>query len=86
MIARRKSYMLKKHKKELMMCCIIPILIVVLVLALVSIFEVYGIHVPGSREMWIGFIGSIIGGAFTLIGVLTIKPAHTRYFSDELAG
>lgn len=62
--------MLKKHKKELVMCCSIPILIVVLVLALVSIFEFYGIHVPGSREMWIGFIGSIIGGAFTLIGVL----------------
>lgn len=43
-------------------------------LLLVHIFETYNVHVPGSREMWIGLIGAILGGAYTLLGVqITIR-------------
>lgn len=38
-------------------------------LSLVALFEALDIHVPGSREMWIGLIGALLGGAFTLLGV-----------------
>lgn len=62
--------MWKKHKKELFICGITCIIIVLLLLLIVTIFEKFNIHVPGSREMWIGLIGSILGGAFTLFGVL----------------
>lgn len=62
--------MWKRHKKELIGCALTPIMIVVLLLAMVSVFEHWGIHVPGSREMWIGLIGAVLGGAFTLLGVL----------------
>jgi len=50
------------------------VLITVGVLFIVYIFEIYDIHVPGSREMWIGLIGAILGGAYTLLGVqVTIR-------------
>lgn len=62
--------MWKKHKNGLVACGIVCISIVLLLLLMVFLFEKIGIHVPGSREMWIGLIGSIIGGAFTLFGVL----------------
>lgn len=62
--------MIKKHKKEIVGCLVAPVIIVLLLLALVTLFESFHIHVPGSREMWIGLIGAVIGGAFTLIGVL----------------
>lgn len=62
--------MWKKHKKELMGCMLAPVVIVLLLLAMVSLFEYFDIHTPGSREMWIGFIGAVIGGAFTLLGVM----------------
>ncbi|MBQ3252184.1 MAG: hypothetical protein IJB02_02960 [Oscillospiraceae bacterium] len=43
-------------------------------LGLVALFEKCNIHVPGSREMWIGLIGAILGGAYTLLGVqITIR-------------
>lgn len=62
--------MWKKHKIELIVCGMSCILIVFLLLIMVIVFEKFNIHVPGSREMWIGLIGAIIGGAFTLFGVL----------------
>ena len=62
--------MIKKHKKEIMACLVAPVIIVLLLLGLVVLFEYFQIHVPGTREMWIGLIGAVIGGAFTLIGVL----------------
>ena len=52
------------------MCVLGAIIVVLLMLLLVTFFEFFGIHVPGSREMWIGLIGAVIGGLFTLLGVL----------------
>jgi len=50
------------------------VLITLGLLLLVHIFEEYDVHVPGSREMWIGLIGAILGGAYTLLGVqITIR-------------
>ena len=62
--------MIKKHKKELLVCLVFPVIIVLFLLMIVILFEHFKIHIPGTREMWMGLIGSIIGGAFTLIGVL----------------
>lgn len=62
--------MWKRHKKELVGFVLTPIVIVILILIMVWIFEYFGIHVPGSREMWIGLIGAIIGGMCTFFGVL----------------
>lgn len=62
--------MIKKHKKEIAVCLVAPVIIVLLLLILVASFEYFQIHVPGTREMWIGLIGAVIGGAFTLVGVL----------------
>lgn len=62
--------MIKKHKKEIAISLGAPVVLVLLLLILVVAFEYFQIHVPGSREMWIGLIGAVIGGAFTLIGVL----------------
>lgn len=62
--------MLVKHKKELFAFGVCVLGIVLGNLLMVYVFERFNIHVPGSREMWIGLIGSIIGGAFTLFGVL----------------
>lgn len=60
----------KQHKSEFIIIAFGMIGIVFLLLALVYVFEYFNIHVPGSREMWIGVIGSILGGAFTLYGVM----------------
>ena len=68
-----------KHKSELIGCVAVAFGIVLAMLLLVSIFEYFGIHVPGSREMWIGLIGAVIGGIFTLFGVLI-----TIYKQEEI--
>lgn len=73
--------MWKKHKKELLVCIIGAMAIVLLMLLIVSLLEFLGIHVPGTREMWIGFIGAVIGGVFTLFGVLV-----TIYKQEESDG
>lgn len=62
--------MWKKHIKELLGCILAAVTIVILVLIMVLSFEYLEIHVPGTREMWIGLIGAISGGTFTLFGVL----------------
>ena len=61
---------MKKHIKEIFFWLLVPILIVLAILVLVVVFERLDIHVPGNREMWIGLMGSVIGGAFTMLGVL----------------
>ena len=66
----RDYFMLKKHGKELVMWIVIPVLIVLALLFMVYVFEIKNIHVPGKREMWIGLIGAVLGGMFTMIGVL----------------
>lgn len=71
--------MWKKHRKEIILCIIVPIIVVLLLLAVVTIFEKLNIHVSGSREMWIGLIGAVLGGMFTLIGVMI-----TIYKQDEV--
>ncbi len=71
--------MWKKHKKELIGCAAATLGIVIALLIMVSAFEYFKIHVPGSREMWIGLIGAVIGGAFTLFGVLI-----TIYKQEEI--
>lgn len=62
--------MWKKHKIDFLICGISAIGVIAFVLFLVIMCELLGIHVPGSREMWIGFVGAVIGGIFTLFGVL----------------
>lgn len=74
--------MWKKHKKELVSCILAPVIIVVLLLVLVWLFEYFGIHVPGNREMWIGLMGAVIGGTFTLMGGL-ITIFKQEYSENE---
>ena len=62
--------MLKRHGREIIYCILAPVITVLMLLVMVCIFEYLGIHVPGSREMWMGVIGAVIGGMFTLVGVL----------------
>lgn len=58
------------------------ILVTLGVLFLTYMFEKYSLHVPGSREMWIGLIGAILGGAYTLLGVkITIR--RQKQLDDE---
>lgn len=61
---------MRKYKKEILYCLTAPIVIVFIMFLVVCLFETMKIHVPGSREMWIGFIGTVIGGSFTLAGVV----------------
>lgn len=65
-----KLSMWEKHKKELLVFAFMPVVVVILLLILVSVFEYFEIHVSGSREMWIGLIGAVLGGTFTLFGVM----------------
>lgn len=65
---------MKKNKnltliKNILFIFIITIGITVTLLGLVTFFEKMNIHVAGSRDMWIGFIGTLLGGAYTLLGV-----------------
>lgn len=62
--------MWKKHGKEIVGYAIGSIFVVLALLLMVYVFEYFGIHVPGNREMWIGLIGAVLGGAFTLLGVV----------------
>lgn len=47
----------------------ITVFITLSLLLLVTFFEKTNIHVAGTREMWIGLIGALLGGAYTLVGV-----------------
>lgn len=72
----------RKYFKEILICLFSSIVIVLLLLAMVTLFEKYNIHVSGSREMWMGLIGAIIGGMYTLIGVL-ITICRQQYYDGE---
>ena len=72
----------RKYVKEAIGCMMISVVIVLLLLGMVAVFEYLEIHVPGSREMWIGLIGAVLGGAFTLIGVL-ITLYHQKESNEE---
>ena len=65
--------MWKKHKIDFFICGISAVGVIAFVLFLVLVCELLGIHVPGSREMWIGFAGAVIGGIFTLKIFLVIN-------------
>jgi len=65
---RRKKK--KLFSRAAMMSIASAILVTFALLALVSIFEKQGISVSGSREMWIGLIGTLIGGVYTMLGVV----------------
>lgn len=62
--------MRKQHWKSIGLCLGITVGIIIFLLIITSIFEYLNIHVPGSREMWIGLTGAVIGGAYTMFGVL----------------
>ena len=72
----------RKYVKEAIGCMMISVVIVLLLLGMVAVFEYLEIHVPGSREMWIGLIGAVLGGAFTLIGV-RITLYHQKESNEE---
>ena len=72
----------RKYVKEAIGCMMISVVIVLLLLGMVAVFEYLEIHIPGSREMWIGLIGAVLGGAFTLIGVL-ITLYHQKESNEE---
>ncbi len=74
--------MRRKYFKEIVICLCSSIVIVLFLLVMVTLFEKYNIHVSGSREMWMGLIGAIIGGMYTLIGVL-ITIYRQQYYDDE---
>lgn len=59
---------------EIALIFVSAILVTLGVLAIVEFFEKNNIHVAGNREMWIGFIGAILGGVYTLLGVqITVR-------------
>lgn len=82
----------KNNKKKLMKILIFistAILVLLLIIPQIIHFLVYtsspfGFIRPGEESHWIGFFGSIIGGAFTLIGVIfTINfEKKSRYESE----
>lgn len=56
--------------------------LVFLLLLVVWIFDIIKVDVPGSREMWIGLIGTILGGFYTMLGVI-ITIEKQEYFERE---
>lgn len=79
--------MQKRHRKEVAIWIVIPIIIVLAILLLVYLFEILGIHVPGPREMWIGLIGAVLGGMFTMTGVLiTVYKQEEQIKEDRRLG
>lgn len=82
MMVRRKG----KENQHVVLSFLSAVIITMLLLLLVIVFEKYNIHVPGSREMWIGLIGALLGGAYTLLGVqLTLNhQAEADYENQRL--
>lgn len=65
-----KHIIFKYNKILAISFILIPVSLILVTLFTVWLFDFLGIHVPGSREMWLGYIGAILGGMFTLSGVL----------------
>lgn len=66
-IKRWKS--ISKETTEVVYIFLTAVCITLALLVLVCLFEKWNIHVPGSREMWIGLIGALLGGVYTMLGV-----------------
>ncbi len=70
----RKKNTIWRYFLDIVLILMGAIVVTMGLLGLVAVFEKYDIHVPGSREMWIGLIGAVLGGAYTLLGVqITIR-------------
>lgn len=70
---------IQKHGKLLViMCILVPLVLIFITLFIVWIFDYTGLQVPGRQEMWLGYMGAILGGMFTLSGVLL-----TIFWQDE---
>lgn len=54
------------------------VMVIGVFLFLIILFEKQGIHFDGNSDLWIGLIGAVLGGSFTLIGVLL---AH--YYEEQ---
>lgn len=73
---------MKKIILKIIALSISAIVLVLFLLLVVWLFEMLNINVPGSREMWIGLIGAILGGFYTMLGVI-ITIAKQEHFERE---
>ena len=65
----RRYIMIRKYGREFLIWGLLSITLVLVLLGIVYVFEIRNYHVPGTRDMWIGLIGAVLGGMFTMIGV-----------------
>lgn len=77
---KKKNICLLKKKNiiSIVFIFLTAIAITLILLGIVTLFEERNIHVSGSREMWIGLIGALLGGAYTLLGV-----QMTLYYQEK---
>ena len=66
----KKIIKISKETTDIVCIFLTALFITVALLILVCLFEQFEIHVPGSREMWIGLIGALLGGVYTMLGVI----------------
>ena len=70
----KQKTIIEKHIRDVVMIPVSAVVVTLGLLGLVTLFEKCNIDVPGSREMWIGLIGALLGGVYTLLGVqITIR-------------
>lgn len=60
---------ISKETTDIIYIFLTAVFITIFLLILVCLFEQFDVHVPGSREMWIGLIGALLGGVYTMLGV-----------------
>ncbi|MBQ8209200.1 MAG: hypothetical protein IJZ35_01265 [Clostridia bacterium] len=65
----KKFIKISKGTTDIIYIFLTAVFITIALLILVCLFEQWNIHVPGSREMWIGLIGALLGGVYTMLGV-----------------
>lgn len=65
----KKFIKISKGTTDIIYIFLTAVFITIALLILVCLFEQWDIHVPGSREMWIGLIGALLGGVYTMLGV-----------------
>lgn len=65
----KKFIKISKGTTDIVYIFLTAVFITIALLILVCLFEQWDIHVPGSREMWIGLIGALLGGVYTMLGV-----------------
>lgn len=83
----KKIIKISKETTDIVCIFLTALFITVALLILVCLFEQFEIHVPGSREMWIGLIGALLGGVYTMLGVkMTINyQAKCDYEKDRIS-